>query len=301
MLGIALCFGLPLSGGGAPARAAIDLGADLMRLTNLDRVALGRSALAIDPTLVGLAGSAPYHCPSSSGMLLAGRATDMAQRGYFSHGIEGCANPAGADYTIIDVLASQFGYDTYRAEDIGAWAGDPSAGATYQAGCDASGAGCAGETVTVSAPVAWAEKSFMVSPEHRSIILGSYDRFGCGSAQAGDGRTYFVCLFSLGGPGTTDGAPPIVVSASGSHATYAYGSGRVFTARVHDDQRLASASATLDGTRLASWRYPAVARNSTIGVTIASGRLTRGTHRLVWRVVDAAGNAATRSVLFTVR
>jgi len=209
ILVVGVCVGLPLFGGGAPARAAIDLGADLMRVTNLDRVALGRSALAIDPTLVGLAGSAPYHCPSSSGMLLAGRATDMAQRGYFSHGIEGCADSAGADYTIIDVLASQFGYDTYRAEDIGAWAGDPSASATYQAGCDVSGADCAGETATVSAAVAWAEGSFMVSPEHRSIILGTYDRFGCSSAQAGDARTYScACSRWVGqGPATVPRPP----------------------------------------------------------------------------------------------
>jgi hypothetical protein len=141
----------------------------------------------------------------------------------------------------------------------------------------------------------------MISPEHRSIILGTYDRFGCSSAQAGDARTYFVCLFSLGGPGTADGAPPIVVSVSGAHAPYAYGSPRVFTAHIHDDQRLGSASANLDRTRLATWRYPAGGRNSTLGVTIASARLTRGAHRLVWRVVDAAGNAATQSVLFTVR
>ncbi len=298
---VAVCVGLPLFGGAAPARAAVDLGSELMRVTNLDRVALGYSALTIDPTLVGLAGSAPFHCPSSSRMVLAGRATDMARRDYFSHGIEGCANAAGGDYTIIDVLASEYGYNTYRAEDIGAWSGGPSASDTYHVGCDASEANCAGGTATVSAAVAWIEQAFMSSPEHRSTILGSYDRFGCGTAQAGDDPTYFVCLFSLGGPASIDRSMPTVVSVSGSKATYTYGSGRVFTAVVHDDLRLGSVSATLDGTRLATWRYPAGGRTSTLHLTIASSRLARGAHRLVWRVLDAAGGAATRSVVFSVR
>ncbi len=138
-LAVGLSVGLLLSGGVAPARGATDLGAELMRVTNLDRVALGYPALVIDPTLVGLAGDAPFPCPSDRTMVLAGRATDMARRGYFSHAIAGCADAAGVDYTILDVLASEYGYDTLRAENIGEWSGNPSASATYQAGCDARG------------------------------------------------------------------------------------------------------------------------------------------------------------------
>ena len=295
----ALLTGLLLAPCAAPARATVDLGAELMHLTNLDRNALGETALAIDPTLVALAGSEPFACPSSRGMILDGRATDMAQRGYFGHGIVGCMDPSGADYTILDVLNSAFGYATYRAENIGWSTSGPSPTANYELGCDVTRTNCAGGTTEVSAAVAAVEAAFMASAEHRSTILGAYDRFGCASAQSGD-RTDLVCLFSLGGPASIDRTAPTVVSASGSMASYAYGSGRIFTAVVRDNERLGSASASLDGTRLKTWRYPSGGRSSTLRLTIASARLTRGTHRLMWRLVDAAGNTGTRLVTFIV-
>jgi len=291
---------LPWLGGPQPARASVSFGSELMRVTNLDRVALGYPALAVDPTLVGLAGGAPFHCPSASTMVLDGRADDMAQRGYFSHEIKGCADATGVDYTILDVLAAEFGYDTYSAETIGEWSGGLSAPTAYRAGCDTDWATCVGGTTSLSAAVAGVERTFMSSSDHRGIILGSYDRFGCGAAQGRSGQTYFACIFSLGGPDPVDPSPPTVASASGSHATLAPGRPYKFTAVVHDNVRLASATASLDGTRLGTWRYPDGGRNSTLRLTIASARLAPGTHRLVWRVVDAAGGTAARSVTFTV-
>ena len=300
-LAVGLCVGLLLSGGAAPARGATDLGAQLMRVTNLDRVALGYPALAIDPTLVGLAGDAPFPCPSDRSMVLAGRATDMARRGYFSHAIAGCADAAGVDYTILDVLASEYGYDTLRAENIGEWSGNPSASASYRSGCDVGGANCVGGTTSVSVAVAWVERAFMNSSDHRGTILGSYDRFGCGAAQARSGQTDFVCLFSLGGPAIPDPPPPTIVSVSGSHATYVPGRPRLFTALVEDAACLVSASASLDGTPLAIWHYPHGGHTSTLHLLIAPAHLLPGPHRLVWQVVDAAGSTAARGVAFTVR
>ena len=181
-----------------PPETALDAGgAELMRLTNLDRVALGKPALAVDPMLASLAANDPFTCPSDSTLTLPGRAQDMADRGYFAHAIKGCAEASGF-YTVLDIMYAPFGYHTYRGENI-AVNSYPNTAATYTVGCDVLGANCRSATPS-TATVGVAEIEFMMSPAHRANILGDFDRFGCGSASTSDGHFYYSCLFSFGGP-----------------------------------------------------------------------------------------------------
>ena len=71
----------------------------LMRLTNIDRHALGRRQLKVDQYLVSLARDMPFTCPSN-GNTYRGRARDMAARDYLSHAIRGCRTTSGGTYTI---------------------------------------------------------------------------------------------------------------------------------------------------------------------------------------------------------
>ena len=176
-------------------------GAALMRLVSADRKALGKSRLAIDPSLVAIARNAPFTCPTKSSLSITGRARDMAVRSYFSHDIKGCRKSDGTSYRAREILAVVYGYTGSRSEIIH-WNSAGTADTTYKVGCDGNGSNCKGGTITVSKTVATAQRNFMSSSTHRAVELSTrYDRFGCGSAKAPDSaRVYYACLFTVGGP-----------------------------------------------------------------------------------------------------
>ena len=176
-------------------------GAALMRLISADRKALGKSSLAIDPSLVAIARNAPFACPTKSSMTITGRAKDMAVRAYFSHDIKGCRKSDGTAYRAREILAVLYGYTGSRSEIIH-WNSAGTADTTYKVGCDNNGSNCKGGTITVSKTVATAQRNFMSSSTHRAVELSTtYDRFGCGSSKAPDSaRVYYACLFTVGGP-----------------------------------------------------------------------------------------------------
>ena len=176
-------------------------GAALMRLVSADRKALGKSSLAIDPSLVAIARNAPFTCPTKSSLSITGRARDMAVRSYFSHDIKGCRHSDGTAYRARENLAVIYGYTGSRSEIIH-WNSAGTADTTYKVGCDSNGSNCKGGTITVSKTVATAQRNFMSSSTHRAVELSTtYDRFGCGSAKAPDSaRVYYACLFTAGGP-----------------------------------------------------------------------------------------------------
>jgi len=280
------------------ARAATTdaAGAALMRLTNLDRAALGKPALAIDPFLVSLARDYRFACPSTGSLVVSGRARDMADRSYFSHQIPGCGE------TILDVVRAEFAYNTPRAENI-AWNDYPAGTSSYRAGCDIDGADCAGGTTSALTTVVVAERQFMQSAGHRANILGGYDRFGCGSATDASGGTYFSCIFSRGGPATialqpiapnpaaVDRTPPAFVLLSGVARVMSAGHGLRESARVTDDVKLGTLVLKVDGHVVAEWTLSG--RTTTRAVWVSAMRLAHGTHRMQWVLRDAAGNART--------
>jgi hypothetical protein len=201
---------------GAAATSAVDpLGSELMRLVNLDRQALGKPPMQIDPALASIARNAPFTCPTNSGMKVTGRAADMAARSYFSHTVPGCLRADGTAYRASDILSIVFGYTGPRTEII-AWNSAGTAAASYAIGCDLYGRNCKGGTATVPHTVAAAQRAFLSSSVHRNIQLGNYDRVGCGAARKdGSSRTYYACLVSVGGPAQLAAAPahPTMVAA----------------------------------------------------------------------------------------
>lgn len=185
-----------------PSAAAADaLGAELMRLVNLDRAALGRPAFQVDPGLVAIARDASFTCPTNPGLALSGRAADMAARSYFGHYVAGCYKAGTTTpYPALEIVRSVFGYSLARSEILH-WNTLGSVAATYKLGCDIAGGSCVGGTTTTPKTVAMAQRSFMSSTAHRTSQMASYQRFGCGAATTpGTTKTYFACLLADGGP-----------------------------------------------------------------------------------------------------
>lgn len=279
------------------------LGAELMRLTNLDRSAFGKPALTIDPTLAAFAHDLSFACPTNPSLVLRGRAQDMADRGYFDHSIGGCLRADGTMASVLDVMADPFGYRTARAENI-AWNTYGTEAATYGYGCAIDGSACAGTTPTVKS-VESAERAFMQSSGHRATILGSFDRFGCGSALAADGRRIYACVFSLGGSTLSslpspapDPVRPAFGSLTGVGPVRA-GASRTVGATVTDNVALRRLEMRVDGRLVRTWTLGGT--RATRSATIPAWRLHVGRHLVRWAVVDAAGNARSTSFWLYVR
>ena len=185
-------------------------GAELMRLVNLDRAALGRPAYQVDPGLVAIARDASFTCPTNPGLTLRGRAADMAARSYFGHYVAGCYKAGTTTaYPALDIVRSAFGYTQARSEILH-WNMLGAAPTTYQVGCDLAGGRCTGGTTVTPTAVAMAQRSFMSSTPHRTSQLAAYPRFGCASAiTPGTTKTYFACLFADGGPALAPAPAPV--------------------------------------------------------------------------------------------
>ncbi len=192
----------------APATADA-LGAELMRLVNLDRAALGRPALLVDPGLAAIARDAPFVCPTDPGLVLRGRAADMAARSYFGHYVLGCLKAGTTTpYPPLDIVRSVFGYSLARSEILH-WNMLGVSPLAYALGCDIGGGSCVGGTTSTPRNVAMAQRSFMSSTAHRTSELAAYQRFGCGSATVpGTTTTYFACLFADDGPALAPAPAP---------------------------------------------------------------------------------------------
>jgi uncharacterized protein YgiM (DUF1202 family) len=178
--------------------ATVDVfGADLTRLLNLDRAALGKPAYLVDARLASIARDAPFTCPTNPAMKLFGRARDMATRNYFGHTIAGCYVSGSTPYRSLTIVRTVFGYTGARSEILH-WNSYGTATTKYRLGCDINGANCKGGTTSAPYTVTLAQRSFMSSAPHRAAELNSYQRVGCASASK-SGRTYYACLFADGG------------------------------------------------------------------------------------------------------
>lgn len=276
------------------------LSEEAMRLINLDRAGNGKSSLYADTKLVNFARDLPWTCPNSSSTTIKGRARDMIDRNYFSHYIS-CA---GTSYSVITIMKSKLGYTGGRAEIIASNSYGVSA-TSYSWGCDSAGGSCNGSTTTpktVQSVVYW----WMHSSAHRSIILGDYDRFGCGMWRSSGGKNVFVCNFAKGGPNPLDTTNPVVNSATQNGHSFSQGSSVTLSANVSDNFRLAegwvrlnAVAGTCSGTTINTWAYNLNVASDTHSFTWNTSGVPKGVHTIGWRVRDVATRAST-CVLITV-
>ncbi len=181
--------------------------ADLMRLINLDRKALGKPPYLIDGRLADIARDAQFTCPTNAKKVFHGRARDMADRRYFAHEVPGCYSSGTTPFRSIEIVKRVFGYAGARSEILH-WNSYGTAKTTYRLGCDINGRNCAGGSTSAPYTVTLAQRNFMSSAPHRAAEMNSYQRFGCGTAKApGSSRIYFACLFADGGSTKPPGGP----------------------------------------------------------------------------------------------
>ena len=242
----------------APALAptADPYGAELMRLVNLDRAALGRPAFQVDPGLVAIAGDRSFSCPTNPALTLRGRAADMATRSYFGHYVAGCYKAGTTTaYPALDIVRSVFGYTQVRSEILHWNSSGVAAATTYRLGCDIGGGSCTGGTTTTPTTVAMAQRSFMGSTPHRTSQLAAYQRFGCASAiTPGTTKTYFACLFADGEPAITPApapAPVVDPAAPAPPAAAATGAATMVPACSDVNLRTGASTGAAVATRLA--------------------------------------------------
>ena len=298
------------------------LGEELMRLTNLDRVSLGKPALKADKFLIGLASDMATTCPSNSTLVVRGRSEDMLNRSYLSHAILSCKNADGSDCNAFS-MADRLGYTAWSSmgENIGStnWGVDP---ATYTYGCDVTGANCKGTTAkVVPQVVSVLELGFMKSSGHRSNIMGAWTRFGCAAWTKPYSTTSFsdkkfTCIFASGSSlpaSTLDAAGPAFSSVMGNGLTYTAGTSVVFTAYATDAlSRLSDGNVTLDGTsnlttgattgrKLKMWAYDHTGLTASLSVGLNTTGLAAGAHTITWLVRDTAMNQSSTTITFYVR
>jgi len=269
------------------------LSEEAMRLINLDRAGNGKSSLYADTKLINFARDLSWTCPNSSSTTIHGRARDMIDRNYFSHYIP-CA---GSSLSVIDVMKSKLGYTGGRAEIIASNSYSVTS-SSYAWGCDSAGGSCNGTTSTaysVKSAVYWWEHS----SAHRAIILGDYDRFGCGMWRSSAGKNIFVCNFAKGGPNPLDTTNPVVNSATQNGHSFSQGSLIGLSATVSDNFRLAegwvrldAVAGTCNGTTINTWAYNLNVTSDTHSFTWNSSGVPKGPHVIGWRVRDVATRAS---------
>jgi len=171
---------------------------ELVRVINGARVAAGHRALNVDTFLASVARDGAIPCPDDASKTIAGRAQDFAAYNAMSHLLRLCDAPSYALSTtaFVDVLQSHWGYGSVgEIEVVNGGYGNGAYLYAY------SGWQTWTYSTTGHAMLGWQGSS-----SHWAIIMGAYDRVGCGGWANGS-TYYYDCAFSSGGPnGVT--APP---------------------------------------------------------------------------------------------
>ncbi len=187
---VAVSLAIAVPGAAAASEPANTQASEMVRLINGVRSAEGRAALRVDPYLARLASDGEIACPDDASTSIAGRAKDFATYDYMSHKLRLCNSPAVTLSTVsfVTTMGSSYGYSTV-GEDllVNGGYGTGKYLSTYKTWSSWSYA------TTGHGILGW-----MSSSTHRAVILGSYDRVGCGAWRVG-GKFWYACLFSKGG------------------------------------------------------------------------------------------------------
>jgi uncharacterized protein YkwD len=206
MLGMTLGLQVP----GVAASTADAQAGELVRLINGTRAAAGLPAVATDGLLSSLARDGASRCGDTPYKAIAGRARDFATYKYLDHRVRNClaSSFSLSKLTFVSVLQSDFGFGSV-GEIVAMNSGYGTAAYQYT-----YGGWTTSTTATAGHAMGTSTSGWMGSSTHRAIILGGYNRVGCGAWYL-NGGYYYDCLFSIGGghawsrPATT-AAPPAV-------------------------------------------------------------------------------------------
>jgi uncharacterized protein YkwD len=208
---VATALLLPAWSAAAPAAraagAANAQASELVRLINGERASAGKSALSLDKYLAGKARDGVIWCPNDSSKVMAGRAKDIALNGPFSHQLRLCTQ-----YSVTDAMKT-WGYGGARGEILAMNSGYGTGQTPYAYGCTPSITECPGPETSTYATTARAMTGWVHSSGHYSIIVGNYDRVGCGAWIGSNGAYYYACLFSRGGGPVATPKPPSKATA----------------------------------------------------------------------------------------
>ena len=177
------------------AGSALDAqSSELVRLINGARSANGRGAFSVDPFLASVARDGPIPCPDDPAKTISGRTQDFAAYGQMSHNLRNCdsATYSVSNTTFVSVLVSKWSYGSV-GEILLVNDGYGNSAFLYTATGSRTW-----QTWTYST-TGYAMIGWQSSSVHWSIIMGSYDRVGCGGWASGS-TYYYDCLFSRGGP-----------------------------------------------------------------------------------------------------
>lgn len=211
---LSLALSVPAAMASGPANAEAN---ELVRLINGERAYLGKAPLRTDTFLASKARDGAIACPNDASKVTYGRAKDFAVYGYpsNSHLLRLCPT-----YTSMDAMAS-WGYKGYRGEITALNGGYGTGTVAYTYGCTPSVRTCPGSTTSTYHTTDIAMWDWTSSATHYAIIIGSYDRVGCGAWIGLNGAFYYDCMFSRGGPSHKTASKPAGAAKAPAGATTA--------------------------------------------------------------------------------
>jgi uncharacterized protein YkwD len=191
-------FGVSLVGN-VPAAEASGAGTtqakEVVRLINGARAAAGKSALNIDVYLAKVATDGAIPCPDTSGTI-AGRTKDFAAYGQMDHALRACDVPAGtyrvSSTMFVGQLRDKMGYSAASVGEIIGVNGGYGTGKylyTYKS-----------FTTWTYSTTGHIVAGWLRSSTHSAILLGNYNRVGCGAWWQVGTTIYYDCVFAIGGP-----------------------------------------------------------------------------------------------------
>ena len=174
------------------AGAATSQASELVRLINGARAAAGKPALAVDLFLATQARDGAIPCPGGPAKTIAGRAQDFSAFGQMSHSLRLCdaATYTLSSTTFVSLLQSAWGYGSV-GEILLVNGGYGNGQYLYTSG---------GWSTWTYATTGHAMTGWKTSSSHWNIIVGGYDRVGCGAWSPSGSAIYYACEFSSGGP-----------------------------------------------------------------------------------------------------
>ncbi len=173
------------------AGAADSQAGETVRLINGARAAAGKPALLVDTFLAAEARDGAIPCPDNAAQAIAGRALDFATYGNMSHSVRLCNAAAYtlSGTTFVSLLQSKWGYGSV-GEILLVNGGYGNGQYLYTSGAWSTWT----YATTGHAMTAWSTSS-----SHWNIVMGAYDRVGCGAWSSSGSTIYYACEFSSGG------------------------------------------------------------------------------------------------------